>query len=75
MTRCWTGSRPQNGRSEDSDSVPRTVRLKLESEISIFAGRSICGGRGGCRQTERRLMRPLRGLEWGSRQWVGKKGR
>ena len=41
MTRIWAASRPQNGRSEDLDSVPRTIRLKLENEISIFAGRSI----------------------------------
>ena len=41
MTRSWAASRPQNGRSEDLDSVPRTIRLKLENEISIFAGRSI----------------------------------
>lgn len=33
----WPESRPQNGRSEDLDSIPRTIRFKLESEISIFA--------------------------------------
>lgn len=32
---AWAASRPQNGRSEDLDSVPMT-RLKLENEISIF---------------------------------------
>lgn len=41
MTRTWAGSRPQNGRLEDLDSVLRTIRLKLENEISIFSGRSI----------------------------------
>ena len=35
----WAGSRPQNGGSEDLDSVPRAISLKLESEISIFAVR------------------------------------
>lgn len=37
MVRSWTGARPQDGRPEDLDSVLRTIRLKLESEISIFA--------------------------------------
>lgn len=37
MAWSWAGSRPQDGRSEDLDSIPRTIGLKLESEISIFA--------------------------------------
>lgn len=32
MTRGWAGSRPQNGRSEDLDSVPGTIGFKLENK-------------------------------------------
>ena len=74
MTRSWAASRPQNGRSEDLDSVPRTIRLKLENEVSIFAGRSIGGGQSGCSQAKGRLIPLLIGLECGSWQVVSKKG-
>lgn len=37
MTRGWAGSRPQNGRSEDLDSVPRTIGFKLENKLCPFS--------------------------------------
>ena len=51
MTRGWAGSRPQNGRSEDLDWVPRTIRFKLENKPmqKKDAGRE---KPGGCREVK-----------------------
>ena len=59
MTRGWAGSRPQNGRSEALDSVPRTIRSKLEKKLSPFSVQTqspeeecVWRGAGGCREPD-----------------------
>lgn len=52
MTRGWAGSRPQNGRSEDLDSVPGTIGFKLENKPCLI--QSPKEGWRGWRKVERR---------------------